>query len=132
MRSKSRWKVGSRQRTGKRCTIEVAVEHVDFSAIEVRGQKEISRTALQQCKALIDGPVRGIVESHHRAVGTSPVGDDAILGIEYKSTSVEIRRAVSDRASRAPRAARIRRSAGYVHYQFLLLPLRALQLARPA
>ena len=64
------------------------IENVDFSAIEVRRQKE---RAVEQCQTFVNCAAGGVVEDNRCGVaGASPVGDQAIFGVKNKPPTAEV------------------------------------------
>jgi hypothetical protein len=68
------------EQTAQRGEVKIAIENVDFSAIEVRRQK---KGAVERRQAFINRAAGGVIESHGcRVACASPAGDEAILSVK--------------------------------------------------
>ena len=78
--SETRGKFWIGERTAQRSEVKVAIEDVDFAAIEVRRQKE---GAVEQGETFVNRAAGGVIEGHRRCVaGAGPVGDEAIFSVK--------------------------------------------------
>src|SRR5437660_2840239 len=88
MGSEARRKLWIGERAAQRSDLKIAIENVDFPAIEIRRQK---KCAVERRQAFINRAARGIVESHScRVACAGPVGDEAIFSVKNELPAIEI------------------------------------------
>src|SRR5579863_595392 len=75
-------KRGIDKRAGKGDRVEVAIEDLDLSAVEVRRQQEVSRSIVEQRESFVDCSRRRVIDHLDRSHPLTPNGKNAVLGIE--------------------------------------------------
>ena len=104
---------------------------VDFATIEVRCQK---KGAVQHSETLVNRAAGRVIESHDRAAGSGPVGDDAIFGVKNERSAPKVAAVavgyVSRRAARTAITVGIFCGPRYGHHQRILAALRVIERRR--
>jgi len=86
--SEARRKLRIGERTAQRGEVRIAIENLDFSAIEVRRQK---KGAVERRQAFINRAAGRVIESHGcRVACANPAGDEAILSLKNELPAIEI------------------------------------------
>ena len=85
-RSVTRGQRGIGERPGERDQVEVAVEHIDLSTIEVGSQKERSRGIGNHGQALINGARRRTIDGKNGIARVVPARDGSVFTIKEKLT----------------------------------------------